>query len=91
VGIRPASNGAYLVGAGPPRSTDPHRPQSAHPALDPVVRYGVHTGLVIVELRAVPGCPNLDATRAVLQACLAEAGLSVAVVERIGDLPNPSS
>jgi hypothetical protein len=46
---------------------------------------------VIVELRAVPGCPNLNATRAVLQACLAEAGLSVAVVERIGDLPNPSS
>jgi hypothetical protein len=45
---------------------------------------------VIVELRAVPGCPNLDVTRDLLRACLAEAGLRVAVVERIGGYPSPS-
>jgi hypothetical protein len=43
-----------------------------------------------VELRAVPDCPNLDATRSLLRACLSEAGLPVAVVERIGDYPSPS-
>jgi hypothetical protein len=46
--------------------------------------------VVIVELRAVPGCPNLDATRDLLHACLAEAGLQVSVVERIGQYPSPS-
>ena len=45
---------------------------------------------MIVELRAVPGCPNLDATREVLRTCLAEAGLTVTVVERIGPYPSPS-
>jgi hypothetical protein len=49
---------------------------------------------VIVELRAVPDCPNLDATRTLLHACLTEAGLTtpaaVTVVERIGDYPSPS-
>jgi hypothetical protein len=45
---------------------------------------------VIVELRAVPDCPNMDATREVLRSCLAEGGLSVAVVERIGEYPSPS-
>jgi hypothetical protein len=43
-----------------------------------------------VELRAVPGCPNLDAARDLLRACLAEAGLPGAFVERIGDYPSPS-
>jgi hypothetical protein len=45
---------------------------------------------VIVELRAVPGCPNVEATRDLLQACLAEVGLPPVVVERIGDYPSPS-
>ena len=45
---------------------------------------------VIVELRAVPDCPNLEATRSLLHACLAEAGLTVQVIERIGDYPSPS-
>jgi hypothetical protein len=58
--------------------------------LDPEARYGVHTGFVIVELRAVPDCPNLDATRDRLHACLAEAGLGLEVVERVGAYPSPS-
>jgi len=45
---------------------------------------------VIVELRAVPDCPNLAGTRELLRACLAEAGLQLAVVERIGAYPSPS-
>jgi len=46
---------------------------------------------MIVELRSVPGCPNLAATREVLTACVAEVsgevGLSVSVVERVGEYP----
>ena len=45
---------------------------------------------MIAELRAVPDCPNLDSTRNRLRACLAEAGLPVTVVERIGEYPSPS-
>ncbi len=45
---------------------------------------------MIVELRAVPGCPNMAATRELLHACLAEAGLPPVVVERIGAYPSPS-
>jgi hypothetical protein len=45
---------------------------------------------VIVELRAVPDCPNLDATRELLHTCLAEAGLALTVVERVGEYPSPS-
>jgi hypothetical protein len=45
---------------------------------------------VIVELRAVPDCPNLAQTREVLLACLAASGLAPTVVERIGDFPSPS-
>jgi len=45
----------------------------------------------MVELRAVPDCPNLAATRDLLYACVAEAGLPLSViVERIGDFPSPS-
>ena len=46
--------------------------------------------MVIVELRAVPACPNVDATRELLRACLAEAGLPLTVVELIGEYPSPS-
>jgi hypothetical protein len=43
---------------------------------------------VLVELGAASDCPNLDATRDLLDACLAEAGLLVSVVEpgRVGAL-----
>jgi hypothetical protein len=48
-------------------------------------------GVVIVELRAVPGCPNLDATRELLRSCLGAAGLpDDAFLERIGEYPSPS-
>jgi hypothetical protein len=49
-----------------------------------------HNRLVRVELRAVPGCPNLDAARDLLLDCLGEAGLPAQFVERIGDYPSPS-
>jgi len=47
--------------------------------------------VVIVELRAVPDCPNLDAARELLRSCLGAAGLpDDAFVERIGEYPSPS-
>lgn len=46
--------------------------------------------MVIVELRAVPDCPNLPATRELLRACLAELGLPRNVTEMIGDYSSPS-
>jgi len=45
---------------------------------------------VIVELRSVPNCPNLDRVRSDLQATLAGLGLPPVVVERVGDFPSPS-
>ena len=45
---------------------------------------------VLVELRAVPDCPNLAATRDLLTACLIEAGLPPMIIERLGDFPSPS-
>jgi hypothetical protein len=45
---------------------------------------------MIVELRSVPDCPNLEATRSTLAGCLAEAGLTVPVIERVGDYRSPS-
>ena len=45
---------------------------------------------VIVELRAVPDCPNLAATRDLLTACLVGAGLPPTMIERLGDFPSPS-
>lgn len=49
-----------------------------------------HNRVVRVELRAVPDCPNLDAARELLRACLGEAGLPDEFVERIGAYPSPS-
>jgi hypothetical protein len=57
---------------------------------DPAIAVAGHTGRVIVELRAVPDCPNLAQTRDVLLACLAEAGLAPTVIERTGDFRSPS-
>jgi len=45
---------------------------------------------MIVELRSVPDCPNLEASRSTLAACLAEAGLTVPIIERVGDYQSPS-
>jgi hypothetical protein len=44
----------------------------------------------MVELRSVPGCPNLAPVRQVLYASLADLGLSTAVTEVVGDYPSPS-
>jgi hypothetical protein len=45
---------------------------------------------MIVELRSVPDCPNLEATRGTLSACLAEAGLTMPIIERVGAYRSPS-
>jgi hypothetical protein len=45
---------------------------------------------VIVELRAVPGCPNLPAVRGLLRACLAELGPPPPFIEVTGDYLSPS-
>jgi hypothetical protein len=45
---------------------------------------------VIVELRSVPDCPNLEPVRRELFAALAELGLRVDVREVVGDYPSPS-
>jgi hypothetical protein len=45
---------------------------------------------VIVELRSVPGCPNLAPVRQVLYAAMAELGLQPEVTELVGDYPSPS-
>ena len=58
--------------------------------LDPEAGYGVHNGVVLVELRSVPECPNLDKVRTALRTAMAELGLSPVVVERVGDYPSPS-
>ena len=38
----------------------------------------------------MPNCPNLDASRDLLRACLAELGLPLSFTEREGDFPSPS-
>lgn len=45
---------------------------------------------MIVELRSVPDCPNLGAARSTLVSCLAEAGVTVPIIERVGEYPSPS-
>jgi hypothetical protein len=50
----------------------------------------VDNGRVIVELRSVPNCPNLDRVRTDLYAALAALGLSPVVIEREGEFPSPS-
>jgi hypothetical protein len=45
---------------------------------------------VLVELHAIPDCPNLVPARQLLYSCLSELGLPVAVTESIGDYPSPS-
>lgn len=45
---------------------------------------------MLVELLLVPQCPHSEEARAMLARCLAEAGLAVPVVERVGDYPSPT-
>jgi hypothetical protein len=45
---------------------------------------------MIVELRSVPGCPNLPATREVLRRCLRDVGLPEAYAELVGAYRSPS-
>jgi hypothetical protein len=43
-----------------------------------------------IELLSVPECPHVDATRDLLDSCLDELGLDVAVTERVGTFPSPT-
>ena len=43
-----------------------------------------------VELLLSPDCPHADSARALLDRCLQEAGLDLAVTERIGNFPSPT-
>ena len=44
-----------------------------------------------VELLHLPDCPNVDAARNLLRACLSEMGLtSLEVADTAGDFPSPS-
>ncbi|MEC4017102.1 organomercurial lyase [Streptomyces sp. H27-D2] len=45
---------------------------------------------MIVELRSVPDCPHLPATRALLRSCLAELGLPLSFTEVVGEYPSPT-
>jgi hypothetical protein len=45
---------------------------------------------VIVELRSVADCPNLDTVRDALAAALADLGGQATVIEQVGDYPSPS-
>ncbi|MEV6527354.1 alkylmercury lyase [Longispora sp. NPDC051575] len=45
---------------------------------------------MLIELRSVPGCPNLAPARELLRACLAELGLAAEVLELVGDYPSPT-
>jgi hypothetical protein len=58
--------------------------------LDPEVEYKVDNGVVIVELRSVPDCPNLEPVRQALSIALGDLGCPAAVIERVGDYPSPS-
>ena len=46
--------------------------------------------MIKIELLHVAGCANLEGTRALLQACLLEAGVEAEVEERVGAFPSPS-
>jgi len=68
-------------------------PVSITPAcdrLDPEVECKVDNGMVLIELRSVPHCPNLEPVRAALSAALADLGCAASVIERVGDYPSPS-
>lgn len=45
---------------------------------------------MIVELRSVPDCPNLDPVREALSTALADLGCPAAIIEQVGDYPSPS-
>jgi hypothetical protein len=45
---------------------------------------------VRVALLTVPDCPNAEAARRTLRACLAELGIEAPVTERVGAFPSPS-
>ena len=61
----------------------------ANPCLSRIPKEADH-GMVEVELRHLPGCPHTDTARALLDDCLAELKLDVAVTDREGEYPSPT-
>jgi hypothetical protein len=43
-----------------------------------------------IELLHLPDCPNVAAARQILDGCLEQLGLELAVSERVGDFASPS-
>jgi hypothetical protein len=43
-----------------------------------------------IELLTSPGCPNAAAARKVIVECLADLGIEVPILERIGPYPSPT-
>ncbi len=43
-----------------------------------------------IELLTSPGCPNADAARRVIADCLANLGIDVLVIDRVGQYPSPT-
>ena len=43
-----------------------------------------------IELLWLPGCPHVDAARALLRRCLDRLGLDSTVTERTGEYPSPT-
>ena len=43
-----------------------------------------------IELLHVPDCPNVEATRALLESCINELGLALTVIDREGEFPSPT-
>ena len=43
-----------------------------------------------VELLSHEGCPLAEHTRTLLRDCIAEAGLTVAMIEKVGAYPSPT-
>jgi len=45
---------------------------------------------VRIELRTSPGCPNADAARRLVSACLVDLGIEVPIIEVVGQYASPT-
>jgi hypothetical protein len=43
-----------------------------------------------IELLTSPGCPNTETTREMLNDCLANLGIDVPIIDRVGRYPSPT-
>jgi 8-oxo-dGTP pyrophosphatase MutT (NUDIX family) len=59
-------------------------------ATDPDAPRTTPSRVVRVELLSHDGCPLVGHTRTLLRECLAEAGLTASVIEKVGAYPSPT-